>query len=642
MRHSGGTVTDVLYNASLYRDEGGGVVGVFAAARDVTEHRRMELQLEARESAFRAQSATLQSLIDGATGPVFSIDTEYRYTSFNAKHADAMRRLYGAEIELGKSLFADVATDADRAVAQANLAFGRQNLARALAGETVTAEAYSGEEPGSQRYFQITSTPIRTADGTVSGVAVYAHDLTERKKAEEALRQSEQRLALTLDATHDGMWDWHIPSGDGVFSPRYYTMLGYEPYEFPQTYAAWRKLVHPQDVRGMERRVKAAIEKDRDYVAETRLRTKNGDWRWVLSRGKVVERDGDGNPVRMVGTTADVTELRQAEQAAAERSHFLEELLEALPVPVFYKDADLRYVGCNEAFAQFLGLSRDQVIGKNVFEVYPAGLAERYAASDQELLEHPEKSQENELETPLPDRNVRSVVTHKAVFSDVTGKPAGIVGVNLDVTEIRQAEKELAAGAVQLRLTLKAAVAALGATTEMRDPYTAGHQRRVAELAGAIAAELGWDEARIESLRTAALLHDIGKIVVPAEILSKPGRLTETEMLLIRQHAAAGADTVADIDFEGAIADMIRQHHERLDGSGYPAGLRGAEILPEARVLAVADVVEAMITHRPYRPSLTIGEALAEIEGGADVRYDAEAAAACMRLFKEKGFTLSE
>ena len=447
----------------------------------------MELQLEAREAAFRAQSATLQSLIDGATGPVFSIDTEYRYTSFNAKHADAMRRLYGAEIELGKSLFADVATDADRAVAQANLAFGRQNLARALAGETVTAEAYSGEEPGSQRYFQITSTPIRTADGTVSGVAVYAHDLTERKKAEEALRQSEQRLALTLDATHDGMWDWHIPSGDGVFSPRYYTMLGYEPYEFPQTYAAWRKLVHPQDVRGMERRVKAAIEKDRDYVAETRLRTKNGDWRWVLSRGKVVERDGDGNPVRMVGTTADVTELRQAEQAAAERSHFLEELLEALPVPVFYKDADLRYVGCNEAFAQFLGRSRDQVIGKTVFEVYPAALGRalrrlgpRAAAST------PRSRRRTSWRRPCPDRSARSVVTHKAVFSDVD-RQAGRHRRRQPRRDARSARRRRSwpPAPSSCRLTLKAAVAALGATTEMRDPYTAGHQRRVAELAGA-------------------------------------------------------------------------------------------------------------------------------------------------------------
>ncbi len=126
---------------------------------------------------------------------------------------------------------------------------------------------------------------------------------------------------------------------------------------------------------------------------------------------------------------------------------------------------------------------------------------------------------------------------------------------------------------------------------------------------------------------------------MPAEILTKPGRLTEIEMILIRQHAAAGAETVADIDFEGAIAEMIRQHHERLDGSGYPAGLTDDEILPEARILAVADVVEAMISHRPYRPALSLEEALAEIESGAGTRYDAEAAAACVRLFREKGFS---
>jgi putative nucleotidyltransferase with HDIG domain len=175
----------------------------------------------------------------------------------------------------------------------------------------------------------------------------------------------------------------------------------------------------------------------------------------------------------------------------------------------------------------------------------------------------------------------------------------------------------------------------------MRDPYTAGHQRRVAELACAIATELGWHEAQIDSLRTAALLHDIGKIVVPAEILSKPGRLTETEMMLIRQHAAAGADIVGDIDFDGSVAEMIRQHQERLDGSGYPAGLRDGEILPEARVLAVADVVEAMISHRPYRAALPLEAAMDELRDGADLRYDAEAAAACIRLFTEKGFTLS-
>ena len=176
----------------------------------------------------------------------------------------------------------------------------------------------------------------------------------------------------------------------------------------------------------------------------------------------------------------------------------------------------------------------------------------------------------------------------------------------------------------------------------MRDPYTAGHQRRVAELACAIAAELGWADQKIESIRTAALLHDIGKIAVPVEILSKPGRLNETEMCLIRQHAAAGADIVAGIDFAGDVSEMIRQHHERLDGSGYPAGLKGDDILPEARIIAVADVVEAMLSHRPYRPALPPEAALAEIEDGSGTRYDAGVCAACLRLFREQDFAFGE
>ena len=243
---------------------------------------------------------------------------------------------------------------------------------------------------------------------------------------------------------------------------------------------------------------------------------------------------------------------------------------------------------------------------------------------------------------PGPDGSLRFQVAHKAVFSDLDGRPAGIIGVNLDVTEIRRAEQTIAASAAQLRKTLKGAVAALGSTTEMRDPYTAGHQRRVAELADAIAAELGWESGRLDTLHTAALLHDIDKIIVPTEILSKPGRLTEIEMELVRQHAAAGAGAVTDIDFEDAIAEMIRQHHERLDGSGYPRGLRGDEILPEARILAVADVVEAMVSHRPYRAALPLETALDEIESGAGSRFDAAVCEAALRLLREKRFAFNE
>jgi putative nucleotidyltransferase with HDIG domain len=210
-----------------------------------------------------------------------------------------------------------------------------------------------------------------------------------------------------------------------------------------------------------------------------------------------------------------------------------------------------------------------------------------------------------------------------------------------DITERRLAVEALRASEMQLQVTLRGAVTALGATTEMRDPYTSGHQRRVAELAGAIATRLGCDQARTELLHTASVLHDIGKIVVPAEILSKPGRLSDAEMHLVRQHPAAGAEIVRSIGFDADVAEIIRQHHERLDGSGYPRRLRGAEILWEARILAVADVVEAMISHRPYRPALPVMSAVNELEDGSGHRYEPAVCEAAISLVRDQGFAFS-
>ncbi|HQH01111.1 MAG TPA: HD-GYP domain-containing protein, partial [Smithellaceae bacterium] len=194
----------------------------------------------------------------------------------------------------------------------------------------------------------------------------------------------------------------------------------------------------------------------------------------------------------------------------------------------------------------------------------------------------------------------------------------------------------------QLRKALGGTIQAIASVVETKDPYTAGHQRRVADIARAIAREMGLSPEQISGLRMAAIIHDIGKVSVPSDILSSPRKLTALEFSMIKTHAQSGYDIVRDIEFPWPIARMIIEHHERMDGSGYPNGLTGDKILPESRILAVADVVEAMATHRPYRPSLGLEKALDEIAKNRGRLYDPEVVDACLRLFREKGYVIRD
>ena len=180
---------------------------------------------------------------------------------------------------------------------------------------------------------------------------------------------------------------------------------------------------------------------------------------------------------------------------------------------------------------------------------------------------------------------------------------------------------------------------AIAAIVEMRDPYTSGHQVRVADLAMSIARQMGLPEEQVHTIHLAGVVHDLGKIQIPAEILSKPGKITEIEFSLIKIHPQAGYDILKGIDFPWPIADMVLQHHERMDGSGYPQGLKDGDILIEARILAVADVVEAISAHRPYRPGLGMEVALAEITKNRVIFYDPQAVDACVALFREQGYS---
>ncbi len=233
----------------------------------------------------------------------------------------------------------------------------------------------------------------------------------------------------------------------------------------------------------------------------------------------------------------------------------------------------------------------------------------------------------SELESLVEKRTAELLESNKLLKNEIENR--------------KQIQLELEQSFGNLKKVMDATIQAIGLTVEKRDPYTSGHQMRVAKLTRAIAETIGLSEDQIEGVYVAASIHDIGKISLPAEILSKPIKLTEIEISLIQAHAQAGYDILKGIDFPWPIADIILQHHERMDGSGYPLGLAGDRITIEARIIGVADVVETMSSHRPYRPSMGIGKALEEITRHSGTLYDADVVTACLKIFNEQSFEFS-
>ena len=209
-----------------------------------------------------------------------------------------------------------------------------------------------------------------------------------------------------------------------------------------------------------------------------------------------------------------------------------------------------------------------------------------------------------------------------------------------DITKKKEAENELRSYLHRLEVAMEDTIYVLSRAVDMRDPYTSGHQQRVGILAQEIAKKLGMSDKDAHDLNLIGLIHDVGKIGVPAEILSKPSRLSEAEMNLVKTHVTIGYDILKNVNFIVPVAEIVREHHERLDGSGYPQGLKGDQILMEARIIAVADVVEAMSTHRPYRQALGIEAALAEIEAGRGTKFDPRVVDACLELFRRDGYVI--
>jgi PAS domain S-box-containing protein len=348
-------------------------------------------------------------------------------------------------------------------------------------------------------------------------------------------------------------------------------------------------------------------------------------------------RDGRSIDIELVGNLYldDGREMIQCNiHDVTERRHFDVELrrqaliYENIHDSIMVIDLEGNIMSWNPAAEKMFGYDKDEVFRKTIGVLTTKVI--RGIVSEGRWL--------GELNFTRKDGIKGICETSLLPLRDEYGAMIAVLGVCRDITERKRSAEILQQSYEQLRETLIATVNALASTIEMRDPYTAGHQRRVTILACAIAEEMALTEDQFDGLRMAGLIHDLGKINVPTEILSKPGRINEIEFSLIKYHPQICYDILKTIELPWPVAKIVLQHHERLDGSGYPQGLKGNEIMTEARILAVADVVEAMASHRPYRPALGIELAFGEIKSGRGTLYDPEVVDACVRLFSEKSF----
>lgn len=494
-------------------------------------------------------------------------------------------------------------------------------------------------------YIRYENLPLQTATGTAIQVEFISNrysvggeeviqcnirDIAQRKLVEEVARRRSVGKDFALEVGELGAWRLDLASGTAWRSPQHDRIFGY-PTPLPEwTYEMFLGHVVAEDRDAVAESFGRAISSKTDWDSTCRIRRDDGEMRWIWVKGKP-ELGERGEPVALYGLVQDITGRKAAETVLAESELKYRQVVENASEAIFVVKGG-RFVFLNPATASMIGRSSEELMGSRFVKVIHHD--DRHMVLDH----HRARTRGENPPGAYTFRLVRADgvvrwVEVRAVLIDWQGKSASLKLVS-DVTERRKAE-------VELSHSFEATLNALSRATEARDPYTSGHQRRVTELAIAIARELGYSAAECGTLRIAGMLHDIGKIAIPAEILSKPSALTPVELELIRTHPQAAYEIIGDVAFPGPVAEIVLQHHERLDGSGYPRGLAGKQLLREACVLGVADVVEAMASHRPYRPALGIDVALEEIRAGRGTRYDAEVVDVCLRLFESGKFSFS-
>lgn len=601
-----------------------GLAGLFLGGH---KQRRTLLKVEESE-------AEVTLLTNSIAHAIYGVDLEGRCTFANDACVDMLgynnqSELLGKEMHgLMKHSYSDGSSCAKEEC----------KILKALhSGESVHVEhEMFGRKNGS--FFPATywAYPV-TLEGEVKGGVITFIDITEQLKVKDELKNSQRLLSsivehipvmVFLKDAKDLRFELFNKAGENLLNYERKDLIGKNDYDiFPK-----------EQAEAFTRNDRLVLESHKLLeITEEEITVGDNSNRW-LHTFKIGLYDEDNQPTYLLGASLDITDRKRAEDHLRESESKLAEAQRMAHLGHWEHDLAAGKISWSDEVYNIYEIKHEDFSGDyDAFLklIHPDDIEIVKAAYKESLTSSTPVQSEHRL--LIKDGRIKFLIQRYESIFNHAHQPIKSKGIVQDVTMLKQAELALREHQKILQKSLEGTIHTVSMAVELRDPYTAGHQRRVADLACSIAQKMGLEEDRVHGIRLGAMIHDIGKIGIPAEILSKPSQLTTVERQLIQEHASMGYNILKDIQFPWPIAEIAQQHHERLDGSGYPNHLRGEAILLEARIVAVADVIESMSSHRPYRPTLGLQAAIDEIKQHRGTFYDSRVVDACIEVL-ESGF----
>ena len=640
----------------------GEVSSVLTSARDITDRKNVEINLEYERNL-------LSTFMESVPDHIYFKDILGRFTRVNKAqttwlHANSQEDIVG---KTDYDFFSQ--KHADEAKLDEELVMKNK--------QPITAKEEMETWPdGTTTWVTTTKMPLLDGEGEVIGTFGVSRDITEKNKADQALAESEERHRRLTENAQDIIWQTNIDGEVLFINSAVEKTLGY-------------RVEQAVGMPGKDYLAEKSLYKLQEWIDQSVHSNPpenyfHGELDYLNINGQIVHceanvtmiRNEEGRIVAIEGVSRDISVRKMAERALKQSEERYRALVESIHDIIHKTDINGNFTFINPGSERIIGYTAEELIGSHYLNLvrsdYREGISEFFNRQFSERIlntyfEFPILNRwGNELWIGQNSQLViedDKIIGFQAVARDITERRSAEIALQRvndelerrvdertaelsesnrllvqEINERRRTQAKLQTSLSKYRKAMEGVINAMALTVEMRDPYTAGHQQRVTELAVAIAEEMGLPDDRIDGIRMAGIIHDLGKISVPAEILSKPGKLTEIVFDMIKIHPHVGYEILKPIDFPWPVADIVLQHHERMDGSGYPNGLARDRIILEARILSVADVFEAVSSHRPYRPALGMEAALDEIIQNRGTLYDATVVDACEAVIRRKDF----